>query len=93
LIFLVWSHKRKNPQAARQSYIGSTTLSSTVDPSGDSSGMKFVFPSPKPPPWDWGSTHRYNTGLIEMVCETANSFPSNHIRGFRYGRSPFELMV
>lgn len=68
LIFLVWSHKRKNPRTTRQSYTGSTAVSSTVHPSTDYSGMKFAFSSPRPPPWDWG---RYSTGPIEMVRETA----------------------
>jgi hypothetical protein len=71
LIFLVWSHKRKNPQAARQSYTGTTAVSSTVHPSTDYSGTRFAFSSPKSPPWDWGSTGRHSTGPIEMVRETA----------------------
>ena len=71
LIFLAWSHKRKDPKTTRQSYSGSTALASTVHPSGDYSGTKFVFPSPKSPPWDWSSTDRHSTGPIEMVCEIA----------------------
>jgi hypothetical protein len=71
LRFLVWSHKRKNRQTTRQSYAGSTVVPSTVHPSVDYSGTKFVFPSPKAPPWGWGSTGRHSTGPIEMVRETA----------------------
>src|SRR5271155_3615986 len=68
LIFLVWSHKRKNP---RQSYTGSTVVSSTVHPSTDYSGAKFASSSPRSPLWDWASTGRHSTGPIEMVRETA----------------------
>jgi hypothetical protein len=64
LIFLVWFHKYKNSQAARQSYIGSIASSRTAHPPGDYSGTKFDFPSPQPPPWEWSST---SPGIAEMV--------------------------
>jgi hypothetical protein len=80
LFYLTWSHKRKSREAARQSYTGSTTTyaaSSTVHPSGEYSGTKFVFPSPKSPPWEYSSTagDRYSTGPIEMVRKTIQCIP------------------
>src|SRR5437762_12720914 len=56
LMFLVWSHKRKNPDTTRQSYGGSTMLASTLHSSGDYSQTKFDFSSPRSPPWYWSST-------------------------------------
>jgi uncharacterized membrane protein YtjA (UPF0391 family) len=75
LIYLFWSRKRKTSQPARQSYIGSTTTSSTLHPSGDYSG-KYVFPSPQSPPWEWSSTdHHNNPAPVEMVRETTKCVP------------------
>ena len=74
LLFRRWSRRRKDSQVTRQSYIGSTTSSTTVHPSGDYSGTKFVFPSPQSPPWEWSSAGQPSPGLVEMVRQTIRSF-------------------